>query len=347
MSTGDILLVVISGLGVVHGLFLAIFLWSYSKGNAKANKILSLLLLVLSFRVGKSVFLEFMEQLDVKMIFIGLGTLMAIGPLFYFFVLSCIRKDFQFHKQYLIHFIPTVLGISLGFWLNESHLETLSMFLFLGLFLGYYLHYLIYILIGYVHITRGRVGGLNEDTYQFLRLMFFGLIIIWVAYVLNLFDEDVPYIVGPVLYSIVAYVISFIVIKRGYIMKVDEAKYKTTPVSDEQITSLFNKVEKIVFEEQGYRSPDLTLKSLSQLLKVSTQVLSMVINQQHKGNFNSYINQYRIEESIKLFGNEQYLNHTIAAIAFEVGFNNISSFNTTFKKQTGKTPLAYRQNLMK
>ncbi len=57
MSATDILLIIVSGLGVIHGLYLAIFLWLYPKGNSLSNKLLTALLLVLSFRVGKSVFL--------------------------------------------------------------------------------------------------------------------------------------------------------------------------------------------------------------------------------------------------------------------------------------------------
>ena len=64
-------------------------------------------------------------------------------------------------------------------------------------------------------------------------------------------------------------------------------------------------------------------------------------------NFNGFINHHRVEESLKLFDDDQYSNHTIAAIAMEVGFNSISSFNKAFKSQVGKTPQAYRQQLMK
>jgi len=71
MGAYDIILVIVSGLGVIHGLFLAIFLWAYPKGNLLANKLLSALLITLSFRVGKSVFLEFTQDLDVKIVFVG------------------------------------------------------------------------------------------------------------------------------------------------------------------------------------------------------------------------------------------------------------------------------------
>ena len=83
------------------------------------------------------------------------------------------------------------------------------------------------------------------------------------------------------------------------------------------------------------------------MLNLSTQVLSMVINQKSGQNFNSFINTFRIAEATRLFGEEKYKHLTIAAIAFEVGFNSISSFNAAFKKQTGKTPLAYRNEALK
>jgi len=347
MSAGQIFLVVVSGLGVIHGLFLAIFLWIYPKGNPTANKILSLLLLVLSFRIGKSVFLEFAENLDAKFIFIGLGTLMAIGPLFYLYCHACANKNLRLQQKQLIHFIPAMLGIGFGFWIRDSHLETLPIQIFAVMFLSYYMHYLVYIIVGYSYVTRQKAAGLSPTTFNLLRLLFFGLLVIWIAYVLNLFDESIPYVVGPVLYSVVAYVISFIVTQKGYIHKVDQLKYKTTPVSDEQMDYLYEKVQKMLSEDQQYREPNLTLKSMSEALNVSTQVLSMVINQKSQVNFNSFVNQYRITESINLFNNSQYDNHTIAAIAFEVGFNSISSFNKAFKDQTGKSPMAYRQQLTK
>ncbi|MEO1097269.1 MAG: helix-turn-helix domain-containing protein, partial [Bacteroidota bacterium] len=66
-----------------------------------------------------------------------------------------------------------------------------------------------------------------------------------------------------------------------------------------------------------------------------------------KKNFNSYINTYRIQEASRLLQDETNGHLTIAAIAFEIGFNSISSFNTAFKKQIGQTPQAYRKQFMK
>lgn len=348
MTPGDVFLVIVSGLGVIHGLFLAIFLLSFPKGNQVSNKILSLLLLVLSFRVGKSVFLEFTPNLDSKIIFIGLGTLMAIGPLYYLFNRSITNKQFRLSTRSWLHFIPSIIGMAIGFWLNDERIETLPIVFFLVLFLSYYIHYILYLILSYAHASKQyQAGNLTEEGLNFSRLLFYGLLIIWIAYVLNLFEEAVPYVIGPVLYSLVAYVISFLVIKKGYVQKLDQSKYKTTPVSPDQIEQIFEKAHQIVVDDKQYQNESLTLKSLSESIHVSPQILSLVINQKSERNFNNFINQYRVEEALRLFGDENYNHRTVASIALEVGFNSISSFNTAFKKETGKTPLAYRKQLIK
>ncbi|MCU0356676.1 MAG: AraC family transcriptional regulator [Cyclobacteriaceae bacterium] len=346
MRAHDIILVVISGLGVIHGLFLALFLWGYQKGNSLSNKLLSTLLTVLSFRIGKSVFLEFTQSIDIKIIFVGLSTIMAIGPLYYLFTLSCTRISFRLTPKYFLHFIPAIIGFVIGLQLEEHHSKTLPLALFVVLFVIYYLHFLVYLLYSYWYV-RQQKAGINSDTFVLLRLFFYGLLVIWLAYVLNLFDDVIPYVVGPILYSIVAYVISFIVISQGYISRINHVKYKTTAVTEEQSDHIYAKVLKLIVEEKQFQKTDLTLKSLSESLHVSPQVLSQVINQKSGSNFNNFVNAFRIEESKRLLHLEEFKSQTIASIAFDVGFNSISSFNTAFKKQTGVTPMAYRQQLSK
>ncbi|MDW7694514.1 helix-turn-helix domain-containing protein [Flammeovirgaceae bacterium SG7u.111] len=306
---------------------------------------MSLLLIVLSFRVGKSVFLEFTEDLDIKFIFTGLATLMAIGPLFYLYTRSLLDKSFQIKKAHLLHFIPTFVGLLFGIWIPDSAFNTFPKVFFLLLFITYYLHYLVYLLISYSQISKGKKEGISSNTYALLRLLFVGLLAIWLVYVLNLFDEFIPYIVGPVLYTLIAYLISFIVIHKGYLD--DSTKYKTTPVTDDKLDSTYQQVLHLVVDESQFKDADITLKSLSAKLNISPQVLSMVVNKKSNKNFNAFINHYRVAEAIKMFRQEQFDNYTITAIAYEVGFNSISSFNTAFKKNTGKTPLVFRKELLK
>ncbi len=346
MASGDIVLIIVSGLGVVHGLALALYSWVYTRGLRLANRLLSVLLLVLSFRVGKSVFLVFAEDIDVKLIFVGLGTLMAIGPLYHLFVRACLHKWKSLHRKELIQFIPAVVGVCFGLWLDDSHIQTIPKWVFAVIFLSYYLHLLLYLGSSYLLIRRSS-AVLPADVKRLLQLFLYGLLVIWIAYVLNLFDDLIPYVAGPVLYSFVAYAISFEVIRKGYLDKVEQAKYKTTHANDQQVEEAYDRVLEIIHGEQAYKNPDITLQSLSDRLRLSSQLLSMAINQKSGKNFNQFINTFRVNEAAKLFEQADHQHQTIAAIAFHSGFNSISSFNTAFKKEFGMTPKQFRSQLPK
>ncbi len=346
MSSGDIVLILISGLGVVHGLVLALYLWIYSRGLRIANRLLSLLLLILSFRVGKSVFLVFADDIPIKLIFTGLASLMAIGPLYHLFVRSSIHRWDAVHPKEFIQFIPAFLGLLFGLWINESHQESLSIWIFFFIFIFYYLHLLGYLIASYSLINKHK-AKLEKEVKYILSLFVYGLVIIWFAYVTNLFEESIPYVVGPILYSIVAYFISFEVIRKGYLDKIGQVKYKTTHASNEQVDEVFERLIHLLDKHQSYKDPNLTMQQLSENLKVSSQLLSMAVNKKSGKNFNHFINVYRVKEAANLFQHPEHEQHTIAAIAFSSGFNSISSFNTAFKKEFNQTPQQYRNGLMK
>ncbi|WP_040497647.1 helix-turn-helix domain-containing protein [Fulvivirga imtechensis] len=343
MSLYQVVLVLLSGLGVLHGLLLGVYLWFYPKGLPYSNKILSILLLVLSFRIGKSVLLEFVDQVYIQLIFIGLAALLLIGPLFYFYTLSVIEKRSVFSKTIIPHFFPAIIAIIFGVWINEDILKKIPIVAFIAIFGIYYGHYILYIVRGYRMIRKAKSRMEHPATIQWLTLLTVALVALWVVYVLNLLEENVPYVLGPVLYSVVVYGITFIVIKKDYINQPGNAKYKTTPLPEGEIDQIFDRAEKLLLKNNLYRNSDLTLRQLGGILKVSPQKLSMAVNTRFKSNFNDFVNHYRIKEAQQRMRNEEFKNHTIASVAYEVGFNSLTSFNSAFKKETGQTPSAYRK----
>ncbi|WP_353485333.1 helix-turn-helix domain-containing protein, partial [Haliscomenobacter sp.] len=96
-------------------------------------------------------------------------------------------------------------------------------------------------------------------------------------------------------------------------------------------------------EQKPYLDPELSLPKLAEMMACSTHELSHLINQGFERNFYQLINGYRVEESKRLLVNEQLLHLNILAIGFEAGFNSKTTFNTTFKNQTGMSPLEYRK----
>jgi len=94
-------------------------------------------------------------------------------------------------------------------------------------------------------------------------------------------------------------------------------------------------------EQRPYLDPDLSLARLARSSGIAAKDLSALINQRYGSHFFDFINSYRIDHAkILLTQSDQ----SITAIIYASGFNAKSSFNTAFRKHSGKTPSAYRRD---
>jgi len=59
--------------------------------------------------------------------------------------------------------------------------------------------------------------------------------------------------------------------------------------------------------------------------------------------FSEFVIAQRLERAHRMLADMRYLNRTISAIAFEVGFSNLSYFNRTFLRRYGATPSDIRE----
>lgn len=105
----------------------------------------------------------------------------------------------------------------------------------------------------------------------------------------------------------------------------------------------FNEIENYIIESSCYLEPSLSLKSLSEELKISVSLLSQIINQGSQHNFSDYINQFRVNKAKEFLKDKSFENYTIESIGLECGFNSKSAFYAAFKKFTSLTPIAYRE----
>lgn len=96
-------------------------------------------------------------------------------------------------------------------------------------------------------------------------------------------------------------------------------------------------------QEKPYLHPSLTIRKLSEEIKMNARELSVLINQDLNKHFFDFVNEYRIQEAMEILKNPLKKEVTVLEILYEVGFNSKSSFNTAFKKHTGKTPTEYRK----
>jgi len=102
-----------------------------------------------------------------------------------------------------------------------------------------------------------------------------------------------------------------------------------------------SKIETLIEEDTLYKNPELTLSEVAKKLETNVSVISRMINQGFKMNFNDFINNYRIEEVKKAFDKGKHKKTTLLGIAFDCGFNSKATFNRAFKKNTGISPKEY------
>lgn len=90
-----------------------------------------------------------------------------------------------------------------------------------------------------------------------------------------------------------------------------------------------------------YLSGGLTLGVMAEQLGVSRRILSDYLNTMLNVNFNTYINRLRVQHVKRLLVENPTM--VVADIALSSGFNDASAMSKVFKRFTGLTPGAYRQ----
>lgn len=99
----------------------------------------------------------------------------------------------------------------------------------------------------------------------------------------------------------------------------------------------------VMTHKKPFLDPELSLFKLASQLDISSHQLSYAINKGFNENFYHFVNRYRIEEAKKMIQDPKMQHLNISGIAFEVGFNSKTVFNTTFKKSTSMTPSEFKK----
>ena len=124
-------------------------------------------------------------------------------------------------------------------------------------------------------------------------------------------------------------------------------KYEYSSLSSQDIARYKEKLLAYLEREKPYTENDLKAQDLADLLGIPSYQLSQIINTELHRNFYDLINSYRIEEAKRRLTDPANQHFTILAIAYDVGFNSKSAFNSAFKKYTKMTPSQYKHLQLK
>jgi AraC-like DNA-binding protein len=123
-------------------------------------------------------------------------------------------------------------------------------------------------------------------------------------------------------------------------------KYAHSSLSASEAQFIFNELVQLMNQKKPYLDPDLNIQKLASRLQINKHSLSQVLNEVAGKNYYDFVNEYRVKEAQKLLQNPDKQHFTIAALAYEAGFNSLSAFNEIFKKQTQLTPSQFRKRLL-
>lgn len=338
----ETVVLVLCWLGVFQSLLLGLYFLTIT-GRNKSNVFLALGLLLIGIRTTKSTL--FIYDVDVSEIVfnIGFAAHAAIGPALLLYVRT-LRKDKIWHRSSLLHFIPSILILAFSVQI------TLDNFWYLGGY-GTLLYYTVFYTGLYsLEFYSGYKRKLFNTgaSVSWIIVLLVTVSVFQLAYFTNYILSITPYTAAPVFYSIALYFITFAVLKNKADFNAEpKIKYQNLKISMELLEDFKKRILTTMTSHRPYLDTNFTLQKLSSLTAIPQHQLSHTFSTAFNQNFTNFINSYRIEESKRILcdPDKEYLS--IAGIAYECGFNSLSSFNVSFKKNIGVTPSVYKKEVSK
>ena len=297
-------------------------------------------------------------------------------PIFYLYILSVCYSDFKLKWKHLLHGVPYLIAnlVMLPRFYLTSTAQKLELFeeynhLYEIIFLHISLHLqaIIYLTAGFIILNKAKKIFLENyssstiATYKWLfQLLLFTSLLYAVALIKNILkysgEVDVFNKAQTIVVLFVLGIVCWYVLKAlrypNLFSGVDSKLVLTQNLADDndimQDPNNTNQIEKLISymeTEKPYLNPSLSLRNLADQMGMNSRELSIIINQKLNQHFFDFVNGYRIKEAMNILVDPAKKGETVLEILYEVGFNSKSSFNTAFKKHTGKTPTEFRKSV--
>jgi AraC-like DNA-binding protein len=361
-------------LGIIQAVFLSVFFFSTENRKNQSNVFYGLMLLLMAACILE-IFLMYTGYIIhcLHLVDFSEPLSLAIGPVFYLMVLSLIhghiRKmnyvHFVFPVLYAIIFIPFLFhaeDIKYNSWIHayrinlpfkpsdfapggwyaitkyHTELTIISLILYIAL-----------ALIDTVKVFRSKKESFLTPVNPVLKKLRAGtlevaiIVLLLIIIKLTNASDTGDHIVAAYI-AVSIYVTSFrVIVQSGFFKSATLAepqKYKTSSVTADQQQALLQKLIEVMKNERPYLKADFSLPDLAQQLGVSVHVLSQIINEGLNKTFFEMTAEYRVGEAKRLLKEKAHIK--VEEIAEQVGYHSKSSFNTAFKRLTGKTPSEFR-----
>ena len=327
------IILVLATLGLFQGFLLFIYLINLKKGNRKLNVYLSLILLGLTIRIGKSI-LGYYVPLEAWQKNIGISGSLIVGPFLWFYGIILFQKSKTLSKSHYLHLLPfTLFALLLSFIPSNGDFETFWNY---GIVV---FHLAIYLIVSWLTLIRSSSETKSKRS-KWYRNILIGVTLIWLYYLGNFLNLKLHYVWGPIFYSFLIYAFTYLFLNRD---NFDLEKYENSSLDKDSSIALFKSITRLFDKENLFLEPNISLNTLSEKLSKSSKEVSQSINENAHQNFREFVNTHRIEKAKTLLVNMDRKHEKIATVAYDSGFGTVTAFNVAFKKSTGLTPSEYRK----
>lgn len=324
-------------IGVSHALFLIIFILNASGKKDISQKIFIGILIALSFRMTKWVAYFFdTSQLFIVYNFFCYGLQAIIGSLVLLYLKSY-KKELQILSvQNIILLLPLPVLVVLGGFFTKTMWNAYISYV-IGVITIYWLLTLIWSVMEckrlLIHDTQDKNDSIWLKYFVGINVVF-ALAFAMYFFLFNEYENIFSFIFlsGTIL-------MSYLFFNLQLNKKIEKSKVKNDTEYNESLISEINKI----IENKVFLDSEMSMPKMAEMLGVSSHTLSNNINNYYQKNFSDFINTYRLAHAAELLVSPAYVNIKIAVIAYDSGFNSLSSFNNLFKNKYGFTPSEFRK----
>lgn len=362
----QISLILIYG-GIVQGVFVVLLLNSRSVKKSRANIVLSVLLLTLSFSVAHILFAgRIIDHLSAQVYSLGDPTFYLIAPLLWFYTQELTGQRVVLSWRLGKHFLPFLLIIICSLSFHSINVDSFIIFLrdhhriinviFWASVVAQFSWYQFLVQRRwneYQVFIQQEISNTENISISWVRFFMIVFLLINVLFLLSLvvaihFESGMWLSVTTALmFSLSIFALGYkgILQKEVFRQNYDVVPAKPIVVEKSKIDqALIDRIVVFMVENAPYLDPELTLTSLAEALGMPRGQLSQVINDGMGDNFYDFINKYRVERVKILMKDPAMKNFNMLGIALEAGFKSKSTFNLIFKRFTGLTPTEFRKN---
>ncbi|MEZ4850853.1 MAG: AraC family transcriptional regulator [Bacteroidia bacterium] len=361
---------------LIQGLLLGLLYLFSKKYESRANRLLGGFLISLIIE-GTSIFIpyDYIGSYSINYYFTTPEVKLFFPLFFVHFVLEKVGQSARYQRFLKIHYGigVGVMGITLinifvflfnGLQLHEYVPVELVEALFMGQQWYAFLMSIVAFTIAIIETRAYRKKVENEFSdytmleiqwlWQFIFIIF-PVILLWGAELVRIFmggtgGSDIVLASWGML-TLFIYFVSYKAFRHQNLFenKVIESQSIAEDISAEPTQTdhpdLSEKINSLMEEGKYYLNQELTIYDLAREMNLSPRLISSCVNGNLGVNFSEWVNNYRVDEALKILEDADKNYLSIEGVGAEAGFKSRSAMYTAFKKKTGFPPGHFRENV--